>query len=837
MTAEQWREIEKVLAAAMDLEEPERCAYLDRACQGRPEVRAEVDALLAAHQQAGDFIEAAIASEAGRAEPLDAQLLSRRIGAYKLVKELGRGGMATVYLGTRDDRKFSKDVAIKLIGAPAPSPVSLRRFEEERQILATLEHPNIARLLDGGVTDDGLHYIIMEYVEGLPIDEYCDRNSLKLEQRLRLFQVICSTVYFAHQHLVVHRDIKPANILVTAEGAPKLLDFGIAKILAPVQHATLTQAAPTLVPAMTPEYASPEQLQGGIVTTASDVYSLGVLLYRLLSGAQPYRITGATLGETLRMVCEQDPEKPSAAANRPELRGDLDAIVLKAMRKEPRERYSSPEEFAGDIGRYLSKWPVLARRGSNRYVLRKFVERHRLAIAITAVATLLTLAGVVGVVMESRVARAERAKAERRFNDVRRLANSVIYEMHDGIAALPGSTPVRKLLVTKATEYLDSLAKEARGDDSLQRELADAYIRVGDVQGGPSFANLGDTKGAFVSYQKARSILQTVVGRSPNMKQCRFLLADVNGRLASAYLAIHDLPHAMDAVKEELSGREEIARQSHQDKESSYAVAAAHFRLAQVMLATRKLDQAIAEFQNCLKMHESLLVTPPPDVNDQRNLALDHKYLCTAYEYGYDLAKAAEHCQLAVDLDERRAAAHPADQQAKRDLGYSLSQTGTIYEKKGSLPAAFQSFNRSLSIRQAVADGDPQNVSARASLVFPHLALGDVLTDMGKMAEAVGQYRMAAQIGEPLIAKDPAKSQPRESVARAYQKMGDLEVRLAKAAPASSPKGSELLRSACTDYGRARDRYRENERRNAATPEAQKSAQQLAHDMSKVCGQ
>ncbi len=330
----------------------------------------------------------------------------------------------------------------------------------------------------------------MEYVEGLPIDEYCEHNRLKLEHRLRLFQAICSTVYFAHQHLVVHRDIKPANILVTAEGAPKLLDFGIAKILAPVLDATtLTPAAPTLVPAMTPEYASPEQLQGGIVTTASDVYSLGVLLYRLLSGAQPYRITGATLGETLRMVCEQDPEKPSAAANRPELRGDLDAIVLKAMRKEARERYSSPEELAGDIGRYLSKWPVLARRGSNRYVLRKFVERHRLAIAVTAVATLLTLAGVVGVAMESRVARAERAKAERRFNDVRRLANSVIFEMHDSIAALPGSTPVRKLLVTRATEYLDSLAKEARGDDSLQRELCGRLISASAMRrGGPSFA-------------------------------------------------------------------------------------------------------------------------------------------------------------------------------------------------------------------------------------------------------------------------------------------------------------------------------------------------------------
>ena len=833
MTTDQWREVEQILATAMDLPGSERSAYLDRICEGRPELRTEVDSLLAAHEEAGSFIEAAIASEIGQDVPPVAPLIGRRIGPYRLLKELGRGGMATVYLGRRDDGRFSKDVAIKLIGGLSRSAESLRRFDEERQILATLEHPNIARLLDGGVTDDGLQYIIMEYIEGLPIDDYCERKGLKLADRLELFQTICSTVHFAHQHLVVHRDIKPGNILVTTEGIPKLLDFGIAKILDPILDAGPSQATLTLVPAMTPDYASPEQLQGGVITTASDVYSLGVLLYELLAGSRPYRLTGTTLSETLRIVCEQDPEKPSVAANRPELRGDLDAIVLKAMRKEAQQRYASAEEFSSDIGRYLSKWPVLARRGSVRYVVRKFVARHKFAVGASAAATALTLAGVAGVILESRVAKAERAKAERRFNDVRSLAGSVLFEMHDGIAELPGSTAVRKLIVTRALEYLDSLAKEARGDDSLQLELADAYVRVGDVQGGPAVANLGDTKGAFTSYEKAHSILQAVLSRNQSLTQGCISLAKLNGKLSSAYLHVRDLPRAMDSAKEELSGWEAIARQSHQDKESSNGVAGAHFRIAQAFSAAGKSDEALSEFQASMKIHEALLAASPQDLHDQRNLALDHKYLCSIFEKG-DLAKAAEHCQLAVDLDEKRVVANPADLEAKQDLGYSLSQSGTIYEKKGDLPAASRSFSRSLTIREAVVDADPQNVRAQTSLIYPHYALGGVFEEMGRVEESMSQYRTSVRLGEALIAKYPEDGVTRERVAKALYDMGDLEAKLASKMGASSPQRREHLLAACSDYRRAQEYYGENERRGVASRNGRRDVQELARDM-RVC--
>ena len=829
MTAEQWREVEQVLAVALDLPEPERCVYLDRTCEARPALRSEVDSLLAAYLEAGDFIESAIAGEVKTDAPPPAPLISRRVGPYKLVRELGRGGMAAVYLGRRDDGQFSKDAAIKLIGTIAPSPESLRRFEEERQILAALEHPNIVRLLDGGVTEDGLPYIIMEYIEGLPLNEYCERKGLKLAERLKLFQTICSAVHFAHQRLVLHRDIKPGNILVTAEGQPKLLDFGIGKILNPVFESSGNQATLTLMRAMTPEYASPEQVQGGMITTSSDVYSLGVLLYELLTGERPYRLAGTTLNETLRIVCEQDPERPSGT--RPELRGDLDAIVLKAMRKEPGQRYTSAEEFSSDIGRYLSNWPVLARRGSFRYVVRKFVARHKLAVSVSAVATVLTLAGVAGVIAESRVARAERGKAERRFNDVRKLASSVMFEMNDGIVNLPGSTAVRRLLVTRSLEYLDSLAKEAQGDASLQLDLALAYVRLGDLQGGPASANLGDIKGAFASYEKARGAIQAVLARNPDLTQARIQLADLNGRFAIAYLFLRDYPHALEAAKAKLSGWEAIARRSPENKDCAYEIASAHFTIAKV-LQDAKPDQALIEFQASQKIHETLLAASPQSAREQRNLALDHKYLCHIFEER-DLAKAAEHCQLAVDLDEKRAAANPGDLEAKQDLAYSLSQSGTIYDNKNDFPAAFKSFSRSLLIRQSVVDADPQNARARTSLIYPHLALGTVLAEMGRAEEAVIEDRMVVSLGEALILKS-GNINMRENVALAYKQLGELEAGFARATPASSPKRLDHQRAACSNYGHAHDLYRENERRGVASQSGRKLALKLAQEM-RVC--
>ena len=411
MDQERWNKINEVFAASIELEKEERNRFLAKACGNDEALRKEVQLLLDAHVQADDFIENPVFEDAFRAMSQEEDLLTidQQIGAYKVLKEIGRGGMGTVYLAARADQEYNKLVAIKLIKRGMDTEQVLHRFRNERQILANFDHPNIARLLEGGSTSNGLPYFVMEYVEGVPLDLYCDQNNLSITKRLELFRQVCSAVSYAHQNLVVHRDIKPSNILVTTDGLPKLLDFGIAKILQP--HSGERTTATGLMP-MTPEYASPEQALGGNVTTYSDIYSLGVLLYELLSGHLPYQLKQASAAEVARIITETRPQAPSTVVNtvvadrtpetvskcregtpdrlRRRLRGDLDNIVLMAMRKEPERRYQSVEQFSEDIRRHLEGHPVLARKDTFLYRGTKFVKRNKITAAF-AMLTLLSL--------------------------------------------------------------------------------------------------------------------------------------------------------------------------------------------------------------------------------------------------------------------------------------------------------------------------------------------------------------------------------------------------------------------------------------------------------------
>ena len=367
MTAERWRQIESLFAQAIDCPPPERARFLDRVCQGDEELRCELESLLACDapdQRLVDLPAGFVANPSGKPES-DSGMAGRRIGTYRLIRLIGHGGMGAVYLGVRDDDQYQKQVAVKLLKRGMDTDFMLSRFRQERQILANLEHPFIARLIDGGATDDGLPYFVMEYVDGIPITKYCADKGLSIPERLRLFRMVCEAVQHAHQNLVVHRDIKPSNILTTKEGIPKLLDFGIAKVLDPstAAGATLTQREFRM---LTPDYASPEQMKGLSVSTATDTYSLGAVLYELLAAKSPHRFTSGSLAEMENAICLTEPLKPSAVAAGNEdippgirkqlgrqLRGDLDNIVLTALRKEPQRRYASPVEFAEDLRRHL----------------------------------------------------------------------------------------------------------------------------------------------------------------------------------------------------------------------------------------------------------------------------------------------------------------------------------------------------------------------------------------------------------------------------------------------------------------------------------------------------
>ena len=416
MTDTRWERLSTVFDAASKIDMRDRQGFLEQACGGDAALRADVERLLAAHERAADFIAASpTPSLVPRLLAHDPAIAAarkgeeRRIGAYRLVQEIGRGGMGAVYLAERSDAEFPKRVAIKLIKRGMDTDAVLARFRTERQILASLDHPHIARLLEGGTTDDGLPYFVMEYVDGVPIDDYADAKELSVVERLELFLRVCDAVSYAHQRLVIHRDIKPLNILVTPDGVPKLLDFGITKLLVS-------------------EYASPEQVQGQRAATTSDVYSLGVVLFELLTGRLPYRFRSRTAEVVIHTITTADPDCPSAAVveevephaseettmqrriasppHRPRtgdaradrlrrrLRGDLDAIVLTALRKEPGQRYASVDQLADDIGRHLARRPVRARPDTMWYRGTKFVRRNRLAVAAAATLILALAAGI-----------------------------------------------------------------------------------------------------------------------------------------------------------------------------------------------------------------------------------------------------------------------------------------------------------------------------------------------------------------------------------------------------------------------------------------------------------
>ena len=419
---EKWDQVKELFTLALEHGPQERSVFLRQACGGDDSLRTEIESLLSSFDGAATFLEDCPAADLLSAQSL--AMAGRRIGAYRIIRECGHGGMAVVYLAERADDEYRKRVAIKMLKPGTNTAEILRRFRNERQALAGLDHPNIVRLLDGGSTEEGLPYLIMDYVEGVRIDEYCDIHRLSVIQRLQLFCTVCRAVQYAHESLLIHRDLKPSNILITKEGVTRLLDFGIAKVLNPQwsPDATLTR---TDWRPMTPEYASPEQVRGEPVTNATDIYSLGVLLYELLTGHRPYRVRSDSPLELERLVCSEEPEKPSAAVSRidekashdgsrptlvtpqlisearairPEelprcLRGDLDTIVMKAIRKEPEQRYVSAEDFSKDIGRHLAGMPIEAREPSVLYRGGKFVHRHMESLA-TAILILAVSAGL-----------------------------------------------------------------------------------------------------------------------------------------------------------------------------------------------------------------------------------------------------------------------------------------------------------------------------------------------------------------------------------------------------------------------------------------------------------
>jgi eukaryotic-like serine/threonine-protein kinase len=784
MTPERWQEIKGVLHQALELKPGDRAAFLDRSCLRDSSLRQEVEVLLTAEENVGaEFLNGqrsfprtnAAGLDENPAEPADTWI-GRRVGTYEIVEQIGEGGMGEVYRAFRADDQYQKQVALKVMRAGQDLGFVISRFKNERQILASLDHPNIACLHDGGTTEEGTPYFVMEFIDGRPIDEYCDHQRLVTTERLKLFLQVCSAVQYAHQRLIIHRDIKPSNVLVTAEGVPKLLDFGIAKILD--RKGTSGHFEPTLTAfqALTPSYASPEQMKGEPITTASDVYSLGVVLFELLTGLSPYAGNSRAPHELARAVCELEPERLSTMVQRrsaenklgsaqttpaptdrthhlspaklsKRLSGDLDNIVLMALRKEPQRRYKSVEHFAEDIRRHLENLPVIARRDTLGYRTGKFVSRHKAGVGAAATMALMLLVALAATIREAHL-------AERRFNDVRSLASSLIFEVHDSIRDLPGSTPARKLIVEKALQYLDSLAQQSKGDAPLRRELAAAYRRIGDVQGYALESNLGETQGAITSYKKSLALWQSLARAAPNNIEDQLNLAYVHRILSDMFYntgtkgAREELLQAI-AISDRLVNIDSSNAEIQTERITEYK------DLGDYQDVEGRSAEALVSYRNALAAAESVQEKKRNDRNLQQLISK------LQVKIGNELATLgfrSEALQINQSgLDSYQALAQdPTDSKTKREMAVTMWFRGNILMMDGSPAAAQRIFKSALSMVQAMEKADSQNVVLQLDAAGFDAGIGWALTHEGRRAEGLLLLQKSTLVLQQHLARDPS---------------------------------------------------------------------------------
>jgi eukaryotic-like serine/threonine-protein kinase len=515
MTAERWVEVRALLQRALELTVEQRAEFVKQQASD-PELAAEVSGLLAFERESDGMFSVETWKMAVPGAAIDAMVGESTIGSYRLLKELGRGGMGAVYLAERADGVYQQQVAVKILQDSIFTPALAERFKQERQLLARLQHPGIARLLDGGVTSSGRPYLVMEYVAGKPIDVFCEAKGLDVRARLQLFLRMAQAVQAAHQQLVLHLDLKPANILVTAEGEPRLLDFGIARLLSEAgDGASQTEATLRL---LTPRYASPEQASGAPLGVASDVFSLATLLYKLLTGRLPYPIEDKSPLDAAQMLRDVPPMLPSAAAP-PKwceaLRGDLDMILLQGLRKEPVRRYPTVAALAEDVERHLQSEPVHAHADTIRYRAGKFLRRNRVAAIVSALAALVVVVSGIAVVRSAVVARRERATAERRLKDMRALAHSYVFDLDPKLEAISGTVDVRHFVLENAQKYLEAMSHEVKGDEDLMRETAQGYSRIGQVLDTPNMPSLHDPKAAEAAMEKGIMLEKFLVAKHP----------------------------------------------------------------------------------------------------------------------------------------------------------------------------------------------------------------------------------------------------------------------------------------------------------------------------------
>ena len=738
-----WSTVQEIYQLAMDLPAEWRDGFVREKCSHNPELLREVLSLVVAYDEQEHFTPP---------PPEEPSRSGERIGAWHLVRLIGRGGMGAVYEAERAEGGFQQRAALKLLNPALASPMFAERFQQERQILAGLNHPFITQLIDGGLTRLQEPYLVMELVRGVQLDEFANRNHLSVQARVELFRKICSAVDYAHRHLVVHRDLKPENIVVQEDGSPKLLDFGTAKLVSHNMQSTPGKVTRHGMHTFTPEYASPEQVLGKPVSTASDIYSLGVVFYELLAGKLPYELHEYTLSEMIAVICESEPKVPSQTAPRAGIDADLDAIVHMAMRKDPAERYRSVDALAADLTAWTRGLPVSARMPTARYRLEKFIRRNRALTAAIAAAFFILVIGMVGILWQAHVARVERDRAQASFQDLRRLTNTLLFDLNDAVAQLPGSTDARRLIVSRGLTQLDKLAAGASGDATLRQELIDAYLKFGTLQGNPYEQNLGDPEGALKSYEKARQLALTL----PDKR-----LRDYMGgqALQARSEVLFFVGRTQEGVKYAVDGcrmQAEGARSATEVAQAASCYDSLSDQYGQVGTASLGDRKKAAEaLERARELNSKGLKLDPRHIRLLRGRAILFLKSGAAIRDAQPLVALGYFEQAIKALD----ALPPGERtslRGKRLRAYITAHRGRAHIEAKDYALALKDLEAARDYYEPLARLDPKNAQAQMDLAVQINMAGNTREQMGDTGGALADYRRVEQIIEPFIASGQA---------------------------------------------------------------------------------
>lgn len=821
MTADRWKQVQDLFVEAADMPPADRGAFLNVACGGDAELRRELDSLFQYDSEPGGPLTGVI-SDAANSLAASKSMVGRRIGPYRLVELADSGGMGDVYLGVRDDGHFEKRVAIKFIRAGLTSQPALDRFRYERQILAQLDHPYIAKLLDGGTDSDGHPYFVMEYVQGQPIHEYCAARRFTVQQKCELFIKVCEAVSYAHRNLVIHRDLKPRNILVTNDGDPKLLDFGIAKLMAEGAPGAGDALTGIMDRPLTPDYASPEQVRGELLNTTTDVYSLGAVLFELFTAARPHSFTTYTPSAIEKEVCQTEVRRPSSLAMgglKKQLAGDPDNIVLMAMRKEWRRRYQSAEDLKDDLQRYLKGLPVRARDDTPWYRASKFLRRHWFGAAAAGLILAAMVGGAVTTEMERRKAESQRAAAEaqrqraerehgaaemqrdaavaaqqlaetksqeadaqrkrsdERLRQLTGLANESLFRIHDEIASLPGAVEARKHLVEGTKAYLDQMAKDSGDDPELLGLLVTSYLSLGYIQGLPSRPNLGDFEGALQSFAKAETILDKLTKPSPNDYELLMKAIGLYQVQGDIYRYQSRRVEALERLNKGLAAANKVAALRPRERLAQLQPAIMHHSLAMLFLDA-DVPKAFPHSQAEISLYSKMAAKDPNDIESVNSLA--SAYLLAAEEETYvgRLQEAATYLRDAVETRERVVRQHPNDVLLQRSLLVAYGRLAdtlggtSITRNLGDREGAVANYRKALALAEGTHAADASDRLAQSDLETALSRLGMMLDRPGELEEALVSLRRAEALCKSALALAPTNLREKRMLATIYDYTG-----------------------------------------------------------------